>query len=279
MQYRMPRMGEIMSQLAIKNPILATNAAPTMSQKYGFVNSAAVLDVFKAQGWIESQTIYSKVLKADKAGFQKHMVWLKNPNLPLVHGLSKSNQTEVQLCLVNSHDGTSRMSIFLGLMRAACLNQLIGGTIFKYFHAVHSQNVVQRLPQGIDYVVQGIPELIGSIQDLQQKTLNLDQRIELASKVLPLRFENVKNLIDFDLRIVEQSLRTQDDAQDAYTVLNRLQEYLIRGGIPFSYIKHVKDLKGNIIGQQTVNTRTKKIASISRQIELNQALFNAVKVA
>jgi hypothetical protein len=235
--------------------------------------------VFKQQGWIESKTIYSKVLKADKAGFQKHMVWLKNPALPLVHGLSKSNQTEVQLCLVNSHDGTSRMSIFLGLMRAACLNQLIGGTVFKYFHAVHSQNVVQRLPQGIEYVVNGIPELISSIQELQQKSLSLDQRLELAAKVLPLRFDNVRNLIDFDLRIVEQALRAEDTAQDAYTVLNRLQEYLIRGGIPYSYIKQHKDLSGNIIGQQTVHTKTKKIASIARQIELNQALFNAVKVA
>jgi putative Ca2+/H+ antiporter (TMEM165/GDT1 family) len=261
----------------LKNPILTANAIATASPKYGFINSQSIIDTFQATGWTVDQTQYSKVVKPEKDGFQKHMVWLKNANLPKISGLTNANESEVRLCLVNSHDCTSRLSIFLGIMRAACLNQLIAGTVFKYFHAVHSQNIVQKLPLGIDYVAQGIPELIDSIKELQAKNLSLDQRLELSAKVLPLRFSGVKNLINFDAHIVERKLRAEDTAQDAYTVANRLQEFLIRGGIPYSYTKTHKDLNGNILGTSVVATKTKKIASISKQIELNQALFAAIK--
>lgn len=260
-----------------KNPILTANAMPTASSKYGFINSQNIIDTFQATGWTVDKTQFARVKNAEKDGFQKHMVWLKNADLPKISGLTNANESEVRLCLVNSHDCTSRLSIFLGIMRIACLNQLIAGTVFKHFHAVHSQNIIQKLGLGIDYVAQGIPEFIENIKQLQGTQLTLTQRLDLANLVLPARFNGVKSLISADYSIVERALRQTDNSQDAYTVLNRMQEYLIRGGIPYAYTKNIKDLAGNIIDTKVVHTKTKKIASISKQISLNQSLFNAIK--
>lgn len=260
-----------------KNPVLATQPIASVSAKYGFINSQNIIETFQQQGWLVDETKYARVKNTEREGYQKHMVWLKNVNLPKIAGLSNANESEIRLCLVNSHDCTSRLSIFLGIMRAACLNQLIAGTIFKHFHAVHSQNIVQKLNLGIDYVAQGIPEFIENLKQLQSTQLTLTQRLDLANLVLPARFSSIKSLISADFSVVEHALRRSDSAQDAYTVLNRMQEYLIRGGIPYSYIKNIKDLAGNIIDTKIVHTKTKKIASISKQISLNQTLFNAIK--
>lgn len=259
------------------NPIFATQGSAKVSPKYGFANSNAILETFKAQGWTVDSTQIAKVRNEADNGYQKHLVLLSNPNLPRIAGLSADNESSVRLCLLNSHNASTSLQVFLGVLRIACLNGIIAGKGFRYFRAVHSANIIERLQQGISYVTQGVPELVQNVQYLQSVQLNIEHRIQLARLVLPARFENVGGLLGYDLTCVERALRTADTAQDAYTVANRLQEYLIRGGIPYSYTRNVKDLNGNIIDQKIVHTRTKLVSSIGTQIKLNEALFAGIK--
>lgn len=260
----------------IINPIEQVIAAPNLSETYGFVSSQEVLEAFNAKGWLEDSKQIANVRKQEKQGFQKHLVFLKNPSMPKVQGLSRNNESEIRLCLVNSHDGTTRLSLFLGVMRIACLNQLLTGSIFKYFHAVHSQGVVKKLSEGIEYVTDGIPQLVNELQKLQNIQLDAHQRFQIADKVIKARFENTKNLVSYDASVVERISRPEDSEQDAYTVLNRIQEKLIRGGIPYTYTKNVYGSNGELIDQLTVSTSTRKVSSIPQQIRLNKTAFEAV---
>lgn len=260
----------------IINPIEQVIAAPNLSGSYGFVSSQSILSAFSEQGWVEDSKQIANVRKQEKQGFQKHLVFLKNPSMPKVTGLSQNNESEVRLCLLNSHDGTTRLSLFLGIMRIACLNQILTGSIFKYFHAVHSQGIIKKLSEGIEYVTDGIPELINEIQKLQNIQLDAHQRFQIADKVIKARFENTKNLVSYDASVVERIARPEDSEQDAYTVLNRIQEKLIRGGIPYTYTKNVYGSNGEKIDELMVNTVTRKVSSIPQQIRLNKAAFEAV---
>jgi hypothetical protein len=260
----------------IINPINQVTAAPNLSQTYGFISSQEILETFKSKGWYEDSRSIANVRKVEKQGFQKHLVCLKNPSLPLVQGLSKNNESEIRLYLLNSHDGTTRLSAFMGVMRVACLNQLLAGGIFRYFHAVHSQNIVKKLSEGIEYVTEGIPQFVNELQKLQNIQLDTHQRFQIANEVIKTRFENTNNLVSFDASTVEQVVRPEDSEHDAYTVLNRLQEKLIRGGIPFTYAKNVYDSDGKVIDQIMVSTKTRKVTSISQQIKLNKVAFEAV---
>lgn len=260
----------------ILNPVEQVVASPKMSPSYGFISSQEILDTFKSKGWYEESRNVSNVRKEEKQGFQKHLICLKNPSLPLVRGLSKNNESEIRMYLLNSHDGTTRLSAFMGSLRIACLNQILAGGIFRYFHAVHSQNIIKKLSEGIEYVTEGIPQFVNELQKLQNIQLDAHQRFQIANEVIKTRFENTNNLVSFDASTVEQIVRPEDSEQDAYTVLNRLQEKLIRGGIPFTYARNVYDNDGKVIDQTLVNTRTRKVTSISQQIKLNKVVFEAI---
>jgi len=261
----------------ILNPIEQVKPIEGAKSSYGFVSSKAILDVFQSKGW-EIETVQkTKVKSLTGEGYQKHLVWLKNANLGPIAELSKNNESIPRLCLVNSHDSSSSVMIFLGVLRIACLNQLATGNVFRFFRAVHSKNVTGKLGQGVDFVTDGIPELINGIQRLQSIELSLDKQLIFAKKMIDLRLENVNNVLQIDYNVIKHALRAEDNFQDAYTVMNRMQELVIRGGIPYVYEKQVKNSEGLVIDKRIVYTKTRKIASIPTQLKLNKALFEEIE--
>lgn len=261
------------------NPILQTNARPDAKPSYGFVSSQNIIEQFEAKGWHVESTTATRARKLDNNGYQKHMVWLRNDNYGPLQGLTKNNESSPRLCLVNAHDSSSSVMIFLGVMRIACLNQLATGNVFRFFRAVHSKNVTGKVAQGIDYVTSGIPELTNGIQKLQSIQLDQSQRLELATKIINLRLAKVNNVLSIDYTIVDRCLRLEDTYQDAYTVLNRLQEYVIKGGVPYSYERIVRNDDGVELGRNLIHTKTRALQSIPSQLKLNRALFeNVLKI-
>ncbi len=257
------------------NPIDQTNPMPEAKESYGFINTRNILDVFQSHGWEVESSHANVVRKKEKEGFQKHLIWLKNTNYPSIEGLTKNNQTSPRLCLVNAHDMTSKLHIFLGALRIACLNQILAGNVFRYFGAVHSKNALQKLDDGVRYMTEGVPELIENLRKLQSINMNQVQRLEYAKRVVDVRLQNVKT-VGVDYSVVEQPLRAEDTAQDAYTVMNRVQERVVRGGIPYVYERNIYDTEGNVISTKRVSTVTRKLSSVSGQIALNQALVREI---
>jgi hypothetical protein len=261
----------------ILDPVEQVKPIARAKESYGFVNTRQILDTFAESGWEVESIQKQKVRLTDKDGFQKHLVWLKNKNLPEIKGLSKDNSTELRLCLVNSHDLTSALNIFFGLMRVACLNQLLAGKIFRYFRASHSRNVVSKLGEGIEYMTNGIPELVENLKKLQAITMTEDQRMEYAKRLIDLRMAGVNNLRTVDYKVAEKARRSEDEFQDGYTVLNRVQELVIRGGIPYSYERQKRNPEtGEVVETKIIHTTTKKLASIPSQLKLNQSLISEI---
>lgn len=258
------------------NPILQTNARPDAKPSYGFVSSVNIIEQFEAKGWHVESTKITKTRDPNGQSYAKHLVWLRNDNYGPLQGLTKNNESSPRLCLVNSHDSSSSVMIFLGVMRIACLNQLATGNVFRFFRAVHSKNVTGKVAQGIDYVTDGIPELTLGIQKLQSIQLTKEQRILLATRIINLRLAKVPNILSIDYEVVDRCLRLEDTYQDAYTVLNRLQEYVIKGGVPYSYERIVKNDDGIEIERNLVHTKTRALQSIPSQLKLNKALFESV---
>lgn len=261
---------------AAPNPVDAVAPIATAKESYGFISTRKVLDVFESRGWLVDKIQTNRVNKVERQGFQKHLVWLRNPNLPSIEGLSRSNSTEARLCLANAHDMTSAYHLFFGGLRAACLNQIMLGNVFRYFRASHSKNVIGKLNEGIDMMTEGLPEMIEGLKKLQAISMNQDQRLAYAKTLVDMRLENVKNVLSVDYSKTEKALRAEDTEQDAYTVMNRVQEYVIRGGIPYTYERKILDEKGNVLSSKNVSTSTRKLASIASQMKLNQALVSEI---
>jgi hypothetical protein len=88
---------------------------------------------------------------------------------------------------------------------------------------------------------------------------------------------HTKNIVEVNTRLV--SRRHADNYNDAFTVINRIQEYLVRGGIEYKQLVQ-KDETKFFFGmplKKTIevveNKKTRKLSSIPSQIRLNTQLY------
>jgi len=108
---------------------------------------------------------------------------------------------------------------------------------------------------------------------LQNKTMSQAAQHEFVRRVYSARLESVSNIqrIDFSL---PHALRHADTGTDAYSIFNRVQEKLIRGGIQYVYTRHTKNDQGEVIDSRLVSSTTRKIASVTAQVKLNQLVYD-----
>lgn len=259
------------NETKIINPIEQVKAL-TDRETYGFVNTRDVLDTFNKAGWSPVSTQYGKV-KEERRGFQKHLIRLENPLYKSIEGLSQNNNSVPQLVLLNSHDSSTSMQLFFGLVRIACLNGIIAGTAINSMRLVHSKSITSKLPQAIDYMVNNFGNFTNQVVALQNKTMSQAAQNEFVKRIYTARLESVNNIqkIDFSL---PHALRAADTGNDAYSIFNRVQEKLIRGGIQYAYERQTKNEQGEVIDTRLVHSTTRKIASVTAQVKLNQLVYD-----
>lgn len=264
-----------MQNQSIVNNLHPVNQTKALVERpsYGFVNTRDVLGVFENAGWKPVDIQAAKVRKLERDGFQKHLIRLENPAFPKIEGLSDSNASRPQLVIVNSHDGTSSLQILWGLIRFACANGIIRGTAINGLRLTHSKGIVDKLPQGIDYMLGNFGNFVTELQNLQNLTLSDAAQAQLVKTLFDARLSNVQNVthVNYDLGRVQ---RAEDNANDAYTVFNRVQELLMRGGIQYAYNRETKDDSGKVIDVREIATTTRRIASVASQVKLNQLAYD-----
>lgn len=254
------------------NPIEATNAM-IARESYGFVNTKDVLGAFEASGWTQVSQTVGGARKPERLGFQKHLIRLENPAYPSIEGLTNANNSKPQLVLLNSHDGTTSLRILWGLIRIACLNGIIAGTGINGVRLVHSKSVVEKLPDAIRYMIDNFSKFQGQIMALQGKSMTEVEVKEYVRIMWDARLSNVAGIQDVSYKL-PTALRLEDMGTDAYTVFNRVQETLMRGGIHYTYNRPMVDPLGNVVGQKLIATSTRRIAAVSSQVRLNQLAFD-----
>lgn len=257
----------------IINPVEQVKALDTLKPTYGFVSTKQILDVFQSKGWSVVDTKTLNVRNERRQGFQRHLVALENPAFPSIPGLTSENASRPRLMLLNSHDGTTAFRMFIGLLRIACLNGVISGTALRDFKAVHSKNVLNRLGEGIEFLSNNMSELFNQVQRLQGVQFTDAMIQEYVRTMFNARLSSVGKVISVDYTLPVR--RVEDKATDGFTVFNRVQEVLVRGGIDYVYARDVKNANGQVIGTQTVHATTRRLASIQSQIRLNRLAYDA----
>jgi hypothetical protein len=255
-----------------KNPVQAVAAHSQVTDRYGFVSSQFVLNAFADAGWLPVEQKALKTRKADRAGFQKHLIRMENPEYLDVPGLDGNWACRPQLVFINSHDRASSMRLTWGMLRFVCLNGLIVGDTVGEVRLKHSNNVMQRLPDAIQAVLSSFPKLIEQTQTLRAKTLTQAAVDKLVKTVYDARLDGVKNLERVDYRL--PLLRREDASMDAFTVFNRVQEVALRGGIVYTYNRQFKDGNGNVVQTHLSHHRTRAVTAIDESVRLNQLAYD-----
>jgi hypothetical protein len=141
-----------------------------------------------------------------------------------------------------------------GLFRAVCQNGLICGESFGEVRVPHKGNVVEKVIEGA-YEVLGIFDRVEEKRDaMQSLLLPPPAQQALAKAALTYRFgEDHQPVTESQIL----SRRWQDESNDLWTTYQRIQENLIKGGLP---------------GRTTKGELTRAVKG-TRDVKLNRALW------
>lgn len=249
-------------QLKVKAPTLFTSEPHfEVSEKYHFIPTIDVIEEIRIHNWYPVSVNVANVRDEQKEGFQQHCVRFRH-----FEDLLNPKDNAVELLLFNSHDRTKAFSISAGIFRFVCANGLvISDNVFEAYKIKHLGERDNDVANAVANITSIKPKLMEKINKLESITLNQNEKESFAKYSIPLRFEQHLEINHNDLLIPH---RVQDSKDDLYTVLNVIQENLLRGNI--SGIN--KDTKRKFT--------SKEITSISKDTEVNKGLWDiAEKIA
>lgn len=229
---------------------------PTLSDKYKLAKTSEIVKRIEGLGFTMDKFVAMKVRKKERQGFQKHRAIFTSPQL------KATTDGVPQLLLTNSHDGTSSVVLQLGFFRYVCSNGLVvGNNLIEPVRVRHSGNDFDdRLIVAINFIVAQAEKLTESIERLKSKTLT-------GAEIRAFQREALQTRLGADVKIEDFFFpvnRDEDKAQDLFTVLNVVQESLIRGG-------------ARVILEQDGKRKDKairRVNSLVSQTEINTMLWN-----
>jgi hypothetical protein len=233
--------------------ILATQAHDSRSARYSYIPTSFVLQGLKQEGFEPFFVAQSKSRLEDRREFTKHMLRLR-------HRTQIENREETQeIILINSHDGSSAYQLLAGSFRFACANGLIVGKETADIRIPHKGAVRDRVIEGAFSVVKHFEEVASGIDAMKAETLSDAEQVAMATAALELRYDEGKAVIPAS-RLLEVN-RREDLGNDLWTVFNRVQENVLRGGQTQYHAER----------RRTVTTRA--IKGIDQGVKLNRALW------
>lgn len=146
-----------------------------------------------------------------------------------------------------------------GLFRAVCSNGLVCGDTFGEVRVPHKGDVVEKVIEGAYEVLKTFDSIPKKREQMQSLLLSPPAQQALLQAALTYRFGEEHQPITKEQ--VLQPRRWEDKKDDLWTVYQRLQENLFKGGL----------LGGNAKGKRA---RTRSVNSIiDGEIKLNKALW------
>lgn len=235
--------------------VFAQSPYDGLSNRYGFIPTISVIDALRVEGWHPINVREQHVRNEDKRGFARHVVRFRREDLAPIVG-----DVFPEIVLENSHDGTSAYKMHAGMFRLVCSNGMVTSDgEFAALSIRHSGDVVGRVIEGAADLVEEMPRLTDGIENMRTVRLDAEEQRIFARAALTLRYDS-----DDHIPVSEDALlrvrRSADQDNTLWTVFNRVQENIIRGGLR-GFAKN---------GQRTT---TREVKSIKEDIRLNKALW------
>jgi len=166
-----------------------------------------------------------------------------------------------EIVFLNSHDGTSAYQLRLGLFRVVCTNGLVVSVgAFPAYRISHRGDIVDDVVTAALEISERFGDLAGQVERMEQRRLPKDEQIRFAEQALALRFPDPAQCGMQPSQLLT-TRRSEDLRNDLFSVLNVVQENLIRGGLSR------RSASGRLI-------RTRRLTSIKEDLRLNSRLWD-----
>ncbi|EMA4783576.1 DUF945 domain-containing protein [Providencia rettgeri] len=221
------------------------------SERYCYIPTITLLDSLQKEGFYPFFACQTRVRDVSRREYTKHMLRLRR------HDQITGNQVP-EIILLNSHDGSSSYQMLPGFFRQVCANGLVCGDSFGKVKVPHKGDVVSKVIEGAYEVLNTFDAIADKRKQMQSLILPPSAQHIFAQAALTYRYGEAHHPVT-EAQVL-QPRRFEDKKDDLWTLYQRLQENLIKGGLSGRTVK----------GQRS---RTRSVNSIDGDIKLNKALW------
>jgi len=233
--------------------IFAETPHESRSERYSYIPTATVLAELRQEGFEPFMVCQTRVRHEDRREFTKHMLRLR-------HASQIDGAEANEIILLNSHDGTSSYQMLAGMFRFVCHNGLVCGDTVADVRVHHKGNVAEQVIEGAYEVLQGFERVQDSREAMRAITLDADETALFAHSALALKYDDPSKPQPITEDQVLAPRRFEDRRTDLWSIFNRIQENLVKGG-----------LSGRTANGR--HQRTRPVQGIDQNVRLNRALW------
>lgn len=240
--------------------VFAEAAHESTSARYTQIPTIHIVDALRNEGWMPVSASETRVRDESKKGYAKHLLRFRHVN-DIARSLNVQDKFS-EIVLLNSHDGTSSYQLHAGIFRLACANGMIVADSTLQKQCVrHSGDIIGNVIEGVYSIVEDLPEVNAKIENYKNIVLSTGEQHALARAGMAMRWDDEAPVQPDQVVKVN---RREDASNDLWTVFNRMQENILRGGL--RGLTH--DAKGRI-----KRTTTREVKSVTENVRLNKALW------
>ncbi len=233
--------------------IFADAPHESRSERYAYIPTAAVLTELRKEGFQPFMVCQTRVRNEGRREHTKHMLRLRHAN--------QINAREAnEIILLNSHDGTSSYQLLGGMFRFVCSNGLVCGDTVGDVRVPHKGDVAGHVIEGAYQVLSGFEHAQESRESMQAITLDAGESEVFARAALALKYDDPTKPAPVTESQILMPRRFDDRRPDLWSVFNRTQENLTKGGL------HGRAANGR-------RQQTRPVQGIDSDIRLNRALW------
>ncbi|MEG6258793.1 DUF932 domain-containing protein [Enterobacter bugandensis] len=221
------------------------------SEKYTFIPTITLLENLQREGFQPFFACQSRVRDPDRRQYTKHMLRLRRAG-------QINGQQVPEIIILNSHGGESSFQLLPGIFRSVCTNSLVCGQSFGEIRVPHRGNVVEK-------VIEGAYEVLGIFDRVEEKRSAMESLVlsppaqqAFATAALTYRFGEEHQPVTASQILTPR--RYGDRQDDLWSVFNRCQENLLKGGLPG------RSARGK-------RSHTRAVKGIDGDVKLNRALW------
>ena len=238
---------------AVAPSIFADAPHESRSERYSYIPTATVLQELRGEGFEPFMVTQTRVRNDDRRDYTKHMIRLR-------HSSQINGREANEIILLNSHDGTSSYQMRAGMFRFVCSNGLVCGDTVADVRVPHKGDVAGQVIEGAYQVLHGFDRALESRESMQAITLDEGEAEVFARAALSLKYDDPYKPAPITESQILMPRRFDDRRPDLWSVFNRTQENLTKGG-----------LNGRSANGRCQQTRP--VQGIDSDVRLNRALW------
>lgn len=237
--------------------IFAKGGIPGVSEKYGFVNTKAIIDAMRDNNFEIVEVRQSQRRDPSRMGFTKHLLKFRPAGMV---GKVRRGDVVPQIVALNSHDRSSGFHLYAGLFRLLCENGLMvsDGASVEPIKVPHTIRMVENVVDRSLELIRCADGVFRLRKDMLETQLSDKAALSFARNALEFRPPRAAALAPETLLIPR---RKEDEPNDLWHVFNRVQENMLRGG-------------NETLTEDGRTIMTRGIGRIERDVQVNTRLWS-----